>query len=270
MAKGGKKKEKAKGNTGGSRFNISRGGTTDEIKKEFKSGNTGPVLRIGENEEYTVAILADPSDWGRILEYNISAPNNSWAYIPDFEDCLVRTYLPNERPRPVAFVPMYIYDNKRVQYFRAPSTVVTDLAILYDRYGEDGFLDYDWILTRIDSDGPVRYDLDRQMNKVKKSIKRKINEVPDLEEVLEQRYQQGIENMGWSDKKSDRQAASRDKKQKYDEGNDDIDIDDIVEMDKEELLELIDDYSLKVEEPEEIKLKPLRKIVTKLMKKKLK
>lgn len=273
MAKATKTKE-AKAKKGGdssSKFKTNFGGDAKEIQKEFKSANNGKVLRIGENEEYTIAFLTDPTEWGRVQEHNISAGKGSWAYIPCTDGCMVCSRLPNENARMCAFIPIYVYDNKKVQYYRAPSTVMTDLMLLYERYGQKGFVGYDWILTRIDSDGPVRYDLDRQMSKVKKSIREKVADIPDLYEVLEQRLQQGLENMNWLGKKNDKNDAKESKRKTYEENNDDLNMDDIADMDKEELIELIDDYNLKgIADPEEIKLKTLRQIVSKKMDKKLK
>ena len=266
-----KKGEKSKGTTvqGKGRFNVRYGGDKKEIEKELKAGSSGAILRIAENEDYTVAVLTVPSEWARLDEHAIAAGKGSWAYIPCAPKCPVCERLPNESPRPIALVPIYVYDNKKVQYYRAPSTAITDLMLMHDRYGDKGFLNYDWIITRIDSDGPTRYDFDRQIDKVSKKIKLLAAKIPDLNETLEDRFQRGMENMGWLGKKSDTKNA-RDKGKNYEEGNDDINLEDIDEMDKEELLQLIDDYKLKVTDPDEVKLKPLRKIVAKMMKKKLK
>ena len=270
MPKGTKRKSasSANGIPKGMDFGIQVGGDLDGISSQFKSGANSDVLRIGENEEYTLAILDVPENWARVKEHGITADKGGWTYIPCITNCPVCKRVPDNNARMYAFIPCYIYQNKKVQYYRAPGTVVTELITKYKRYKSTGFLNFMWILTRYDGDGPVRYDMDRQMEKVPSKIKRMLPDAPDIQNVLTARYTRGLEYMGWTHKESDYEQADEEEDEvveSYEEDSDDVSEEDIEEMNKKQLIQLIEDYEWDIESPEEIKLRQLRVLVKRYM-----
>ena len=110
---------------GNMKLKIESGGDIDSIEKQFKNNALGNFLRIGKDEEYVLAIMNKPTDWHRAQEHALTNPQGGWAYLPCTSNCPACKKHPENAPRWYAFIPVYIYEYKKVQYFRAPSTVVT-------------------------------------------------------------------------------------------------------------------------------------------------
>ena len=249
---------------GGMKFRTEKGADVEELERKFKANNTGPILRIGENEELTVAIMNTPDEWSEstIYEHAISGigDNNGWAYVPCVDNCPVCKRLPDNQARMYVFIPVYVYDNKRIQYFRAPSTIFTDLVKDYKR-NKSRFLRNQYVLVRTDGSGPTRYDFDRQDAKV--SSKTKDATIPDFEDTMSDRWFRGIEQLGWKVTGQKFEDKDDDDDDAFDHSDDDdLDLDDIKKMSRKQLIAVIDEYDLDIEEPEDFKsTKALRKAV---------
>ena len=116
MARKPNNRGKSKGMPKNVQFKRQSGGSIKDMEKQFKPGASGDWFRIGKDEEYTVALLAMPTEWERIEEHTISMPNNQWAYVPCIQGCAVCKRYPDNSPRVYAIVPLYVYDYGRVQY----------------------------------------------------------------------------------------------------------------------------------------------------------
>lgn len=264
----GKKKGKDKG-VPSRLFNAKQSSSIEEMNKEFKASQSGPQLIVKADETYTVAILADPTDWYKMPEHAIDAgSNNGFAYIPcpGRNKCPVCKKIPNNEARMHSWIPLYVYDNKRVQYFRAPPGAAGELTGKYERNPKQ-FLRRKWFLVRDDNQGATRYEFDRDDEPVSKKIA--ALEPPEINEFLERRFHTGIEKMGWKFT-----GESFDNDDDYDDDGDppwddedgDFDLDDIKTMNKKELKGVIKEYKLQVDDVDDFKPKALRKVVRNLMK----
>lgn len=240
---------------------IEKGGSLADMEKKFRAGAGGDFLRIGKDEEYVLAILQPPEKWDRIQEHGISLPKGSWAYLPCFDNCPACARMPDNPPRIYAMIPVYVYEYKKVQYYRAPGTVVTDLISKYKR-NKSRFLARQYVLVRHDGEGAVRYDFELEDGKVSAKVRKA--KLPNLEKGLVGRWQNAIERLGWnvSGEKYDEDEDEDDPFDHEDEDEDeDIDIEDIAEMNRKELMGVIGEHELDIEDPEDIKLGALRKLV---------
>ena len=249
---------------GGMKFKAEKGGDIESIEKKFKASSVGEFLRIGKDEEYVVAILDIPENWSRMPEHAISGGKGGWIYLPCTTNCPACTRVPDSPPRLYACIPVYVYELKKVQYFRAPGTVMTEMITKYKR-NKERFLTNQWVLARYDSDGPTRYEFDRQDAKVSSKVKKE--KAPDFEKALIGRWKRGIESLQW--KVTGEKFEDEDEDDKVfdhaDDDSDDIDLEDIKKMNQKQLVELIEEYELDIDEPEGYTIKGLRIAVTKQM-----
>ena len=257
---------------GGMKFKTQKGSSIEDLEKKFKAGATGPIMRIGENEDIVVAIMSAPDDWGdtTLDEHAISGvgQNGGWVYIPCTDKCPACKKLPENQARQYAFIPMYVYETKRVQYFRAPGTVFNSLVRKYKK-SPNRFLTNQYILSRIDEEGPTKYEMDRQEEKVSSKVKNA--EIPDFAGAISDRWYNAMERLGW--KATGQKFDDDDDDDDFDEtdgydhaDDDDLDLDDIKSMNLKELKKVIKEYDLDIEEPEDFPLKALRKVVLKGLK----
>ena len=240
---------------------IEKGGSLEDMEKKFRAGANGDFLRIGKDEEYVLAILEPPEKWDRIQEHGISLPKGSWAYLPCFNNCPACARMPDNPARVYAMIPVYVYEYKKVQYYRAPGTVVTDLISKYKR-NKSRFLDRQYILIRHDGEGAVRYDFELEDGKVTSKVRK--SKLPDLEKGLISRWQNAIERLGWNvsgEKKFDDDDEDDPFDHEDEDEEEDIDIDDISGMNRKELVKVIDEHELDIEDTEDIKLGALRRLV---------
>ena len=264
MAKRPSKKKTTKRKGGDTNeFGIETGGELEEITRKFKSGEHGIFLRVEQDAEFTVAILQTPTEWPRWQEYSIPRGKNQWSYLPHKEKCPARRRFPDINPRMYAAIPLYVYEHKKVQYFRCPPTTFTDLATQFKK-NKRSFLTKKWFMNRVDGEGAVRYAFgimpdEKVTSKVAKS------KLPDFAKGVSDRYARALEQLGIGSG-NDFSESDDDDDAVFDHSSSDIDIDDIKSMDEEELLDVIDEYELDIEDPEDFNLKALRKMVIKEMK----
>ena len=244
---------------GGMKFKVEKGGNIDSLEKKFKNSFSGDFLRIGKDEEYIVAILAKPTDWYRGQEHSLTNEQGGWVYIPCTNNCPACKKHPENAARLYAYVPVYVYEHKQVRFYRAPSTVMTTLISKYGNYKDKGFLTRQWLLSRFDGSGPTQYEFDRQDEKVSDKVKEA--KIPDIEKALTSRWLLAIRTLGWNvsgeNFDDDDDVFSHEK----DDDNNDVDIEDINNMGRKELIDFVEDYEMDIEDPEEFNTVALRKLI---------
>ena len=250
---------------GDMKFKREKGGDLDSLGKKFKSSNQGDMLRIGKDEEYVVAIMSIPEEWDTGYEHAITTQDaqRSWVYLPCTDNCQACAKMPENEARLYAFIPLYIYESGKVQFFRAPSTIWNELVAKYKR-NKSRFLTNQYILVRQDGDGAVKYEVDRQDEVVSPKIKKA--KTPDFESAMADRWHRAIDALGWK-VTGEKFASSGDNEEDNEEDpfdhseDDDIDLDDVKEMNKEQLLEVIDEYDLEIPRAKKKTLKALKQLV---------
>ena len=251
---------------GNMKFRTESSKDLDALEKKFKSNTGGPVMMLGKNEDVAVAIMTTPDTWDTVYEHSIQGggKNNSWVYIPCTDNCPACKRLPENQPRLYAYIPLYVYNLKRVQYFRAPNTVWNKMKKKFET-NEARFLRNQYILSRIDGDGPTQYEFDRQDEKVKTSINK--TEIPDFGKAIYERWKRALDQLDWkvSGEKFDDDSDEADSAFNH-SGDDDIDIDEVKTMKKKELKRVIRNYNLDIEDPDDFnKTSDLRKVVIKAL-----
>ena len=250
---------------GNMKFKGESGDSLDSMEKKMKSNNVGDIMRIGENEEFTVAILKNPEpsdNWPAMYEHTLQPKGGNWTYLPCTDKCPACTKMPDNSPRLYAYIPLYVYEIGRVQFFRAPSTIWNDIIAKYKR-GKARFLSNKYILSRHDDSGPTRYEFDRQDEKVGLGVKKA--KIPDINAAMSERWTRAINQLGW--KVTGEKFEESDDEGAFDHSaDDDLDIDDVKDMDKKQLMTVIEDYELDIEDPEDFKTGALKKLVIKGLK----
>ncbi len=255
-----KKKKSSKSNNlpKGMKVSTRRGGETEEIESEFKSTG-GPILFMKKGDSFTVAMLQTPKEWTRFEEHAIPR-KDGFRYVPCAgpKTCLVEKRIPDNEAKTYAMIPMYVYDLKTVKLFRAPGGAVNELMKTFKRVKKKGFLTRQFIFERNDETNFVTYEFERLDKKVKE--KEAGSEVPDIDEIINERMKYNLNELGWLSKASLQDEDEDDDEEEIeDEDEDEDDIEDDEDDEDEDDIEDDEDDEDEDEEDEEDELPPKKK-----------